>query len=128
MFSCTPELTPHQPCPATCCTKRRFFHLLCRAEKVEQTPGNTAAATAPNAKRLRVAVKQIGKTHLPHTAALVQQEADLLSKFAGKPFMVDFHGLFWSSADTPTVENPAKAQQNCAYIVMGYAFCLSSIA
>ena len=106
-----------------------FFYVLCRAEKVEQTPSNTVAGLAVTAKRLRVAVKQVAKTHLPHTAALVQQEADLLSNFAGKPFMVDFYGLFWSNADTTvTVEKTARAQQKCAYIVMGYALCLFTTA
>ena len=82
----------------------------------------TAAGPAIPTTSLRVAVKQIANTHLPQTAALVQQEADLLSKLAGKPFMVDFYGLFWNSADAIAAsQQPLKAQQNCAYIVMGCA-------
>ena len=84
----------------------------CRAEQAEPTGSSTAAAK-------RVAVKRIVGTDLADKQEWVQQEAYALETLSGRPYAVDYHGLFRSSTVVPASNRNAEAVKPCAYLLMG---------
>lgn len=77
--------------------------MVCRAEE-KLAPGATGPAK-------RVAVKHVMGVQHASVAHWVQQEDDMLRRMAGRPYTVDYYGMFRG-------ETPANGEP-CAYLVMG---------
>lgn len=88
--------------------------MCCRAEEV--LPAGQEGP--PN----RVAVKQVENASQPGPARWVQQEDSVLRKLMGKPYMVDYQGLFQPSPSSSQRAMPDGGPGANAYLVMGYDY------